>query len=105
MGNSLALSVRVLQCGHQSPNLEGFHDTVRTGGCTDQRVDKCAWLNETKDFKSILVPLITQPGVKGPIVHDAKIAALCIAHGIDELLSKDRDFQFFGEITTRDPLV
>ncbi|MDA0790474.1 MAG: PIN domain-containing protein [Proteobacteria bacterium] len=62
-------------------------------------------LNETKDFESVLVPLITQPRVKGPIVHDARIAALCIAHGIDELLSKDRDFQLFGEITTRDPLV
>jgi predicted nucleic acid-binding protein len=25
-------------------------------------------------------------------VHDARIAALCLHHGIDELLTADRDF-------------
>jgi predicted nucleic acid-binding protein len=60
-------------------------------------------LSETEDFSAILFPLIQQPRIRGPIVHDARIAALCLAHGVDELLTKDRDFQLFAQLKTRDP--
>jgi toxin-antitoxin system PIN domain toxin len=41
----------------------------------------------------------------GPRVHDARIAAICIAHGIEELWSADRDFSRFPGLTVRNPLV
>ena len=41
----------------------------------------------------------------GPLVHDARIAALCLSHGIKELLTADRDFGRFRDLKTRNPLV
>jgi toxin-antitoxin system PIN domain toxin len=43
--------------------------------------------------------------VVGPRVHDARIAALCVGHGVRELWSADRDFRRFPGVTTRNPLV
>ena len=43
--------------------------------------------------------------VEGPVVHDARVASLCIANGIDELWTADRDFSRFGGLKTRNPLV
>jgi predicted nucleic acid-binding protein len=60
-------------------------------------------LNETDSFADVLLPVLQRPRVRGPIVHDARIAALCLAHGVDELLTRDRDFQLFPELVTRDP--
>lgn len=61
-------------------------------------------LAEAADFEVILADLIERPRVRGPIVHDARIVALCLAHGVEELLSKDRDVQLFPELQCRDPL-
>jgi hypothetical protein len=41
---------------------------------------------------------------KGPLVHDARIMALCLHHGVRELWSADRDFTRFTGLTVRDPL-
>jgi len=62
-------------------------------------------LHETDDFLSTLQKLVARPRVRGPIVHDARVAAICIAHGVDELLSADRDFALFPELRTRNPLL
>ena len=43
--------------------------------------------------------------VAGANVHDGRIAALCIDHGVKELWSADRDFGRFGELTVRNPLI
>lgn len=43
--------------------------------------------------------------IAGPRVHDARIAALCLQHGVRELLTFDRDFSRFPSLTTRNPLV
>lgn len=40
----------------------------------------------------------------GPAVHDARIAALCIQHGVRELWSADRDFQRFPDLKVVNPL-
>ncbi len=61
-------------------------------------------LSETDDFLEILSHVIGQPRIRGPIVHDARIAAICLAHGVEVLLTRDRDFQLFPQIATRDPL-
>lgn len=43
--------------------------------------------------------------VSGPRVHDARIAALCVLHGVKELWSADRDFGRFPALKVRNPLV
>ncbi len=60
-------------------------------------------LGETPDFPPILRDFVTRPGVRGAVVHDARIAAICVAHGVDLLLTRDRDFSLFPEQRTRDP--
>ncbi len=60
-------------------------------------------LGETRDFWSLLREYATRPRVRGPIIHDARVAALCVAHGVDALLSRDRDFGLFSELVVRDP--
>lgn len=61
-------------------------------------------LHEPEGFLAVLQPLLLRPRVRGPIVHDARIAALCLAHGVEALLSRDRDFSLFPELVVRNPL-
>jgi toxin-antitoxin system PIN domain toxin len=61
-------------------------------------------LGETEDFAAVLARFVALPRVRGPIVHDARVAALCVAHGVESLLTRDRDFGLFAELRTRDPL-
>jgi len=63
-----------------------------------------ALLGETEDFLPLLGNLVRRPRVRGPIVHDARVAAICVTHGVDELLTADRDFSLFPELPTRNPL-
>jgi len=42
--------------------------------------------------------------VRGVLAHDARVAALCVAHGIEALLTRDRDFSLFAELRTGNPL-
>ena len=43
------------------------------------------------------------PHVVGGVIHDARIAAVCIAHRVEALLTRDWDFSLFPELVTRDP--
>ena len=36
--------------------------------------------------------------------HDARVAALCIAHGVTEFWTADRDLSRFPELVARNPL-
>ena len=60
-------------------------------------------LAETSDFMGILEELLLRPRVRGPVVHDARVAAICLGHGIEQLLTRDRDFGLFPELKTRNP--
>jgi toxin-antitoxin system PIN domain toxin len=62
-------------------------------------------LGETPDHWSVLRELLTAGRVAGPQVHDARVAALCRAHGVGELLSADRDFTRFPGLRVRNPLI
>ena len=42
--------------------------------------------------------------IAGPVVHDARIAALCLDHRVKELWSADRDFSRFKGLKVRNPL-
>jgi hypothetical protein len=61
-------------------------------------------LGETPGVGTLLARFLTHPRVRGPVVHDARVAALCVAHGVEALLSRDRDFSLFSELRTRNPL-
>ncbi len=41
----------------------------------------------------------------GAKVHDARIAAICLQHGVRELWTADRDFGRFPQLRTVNPLV
>lgn len=43
--------------------------------------------------------------IKGPMVHDARIAALCIAHGVTDFFTADRDSSRFPGLAARNPLL
>lgn len=62
-------------------------------------------LSESPGYWHVLMKLIEKSKISGPRVHDGRIAALCIHHGVRELLSADRDFSRFGELKTTNPLV
>ncbi len=62
-------------------------------------------LAETEQHWPQLRALLTSGQVIGPRVHDARIAALCLQHGVRELWSADRDFGWFSELNVVNPLV
>lgn len=63
-----------------------------------------AWLHETDGFFPVLESFVRRRGVRGAVVHDARVAALCVAHGVEALLTADRDFSLFPELRLRNPL-
>lgn len=48
--------------------------------------------------------LALQGRIAGPKIHDARVAAVCLQHGVDELWTIDRDFSRFPALRTRNPL-
>lgn len=58
-------------------------------------------LTETPAHWATLRELLTTSRVAGPAVHDTRIAALCLSHGVTELLTLDRDFSRFPALKVR----
>ena len=80
---------------------------------TEQALDQVqAWLEcpslvllaESGDYWSCLQALVIEAKLKGPAVHDARIAALCRLHGIAELWTADRDFSRL-DVNAQNPLI
>lgn len=62
-------------------------------------------LSETDDHLTILSGLMEPASVVGAKVHDARIAAICVGHGVTELWTADRDFSYFPGLRTHNPLI
>jgi toxin-antitoxin system PIN domain toxin len=63
-------------------------------------------LSEPAGYWHQLKSVLATAKVIASMVHDARIAALCSAHGVHELWSADRDFGRFGAVlSVRNPLV
>lgn len=62
-------------------------------------------ISESGNHATLLAELTRGGSVVGPRIHDARIAAICLGHGITELWTADRDFSFFPALRTRNPLV
>jgi hypothetical protein len=61
-------------------------------------------LAEGPEYWSELRVLLAEGRIAGPRVHDARIAALCLSHGVRELWTADRDFSRFPALATANPL-
>ena len=61
-------------------------------------------LGEGPEHWSTVRPLVGAGRVTGPKIHDARIAALCIAHAVHALWTADRDFSRFPALHAVNPL-
>ncbi len=62
-------------------------------------------LGEMKGHWEQLKQLLKAGHITGGAVHDARIAAICREHDVQELWSTDRDFSRFRGLTVRNPLL
>jgi toxin-antitoxin system PIN domain toxin len=62
-------------------------------------------LAESADYWPVLKSALENGRVSGPQIHDARIAALCIQHGVRELWTADRDFSRFPGLQVKNPLI
>ena len=62
-------------------------------------------LGETEGYWDTLRRTLASGRVAGAVVHDARIAALCLEHRVETLWTHDRDFSRFPSLTVANPLV
>lgn len=92
-------------------NHPRIYDPPSSVECAVNQID--AWLesptlvllSETMQHWSTLRSIISSSQIGGPMIHDARIAAICVQNGVTELLTADRDFGRFPELKTRNPLI
>jgi uncharacterized protein len=60
-------------------------------------------LHETPNHFNMMLEVIKQTGVSGNLIHDAHIAALCLEHGVSEIITGDRDFTRFPFLKVVNP--
>ncbi len=65
----------------------------------------CEVIGEGPGYFLLLRELATTAQASGPMIHDARIAAICLHNGVSQLLSCDRDFSRFGRLKTVNPLL
>lgn len=70
-----------------------------------QAGDNLHLLSESPGYYDKLREISLAAKLSGPRIHDARIAALCLHHGVQELWTADRDFSAFPKLKTRDPLL
>jgi toxin-antitoxin system PIN domain toxin len=61
-------------------------------------------LSESSGYFGRLRALAQLGKISGGRIHDARVAALCLHHGVTELWTADRDFSLFPQLKTRNPL-
>lgn len=62
-------------------------------------------LAESPGYWQIAEQLLRDSKINGPLVHDARVAAICLLHGVREFWSADRDFSRFPTLVVRNPLI
>jgi toxin-antitoxin system PIN domain toxin len=62
-------------------------------------------LSESEGYEQVLANVLTRSKVTGSKIHDARVAAVCLHHGVRELLTADRDFSRFHGLKIRNPLI
>ena len=104
-GNPLALHLRVSASCHSSPV---FHPPVPLKIALEDLRKLLAspslfLLAETPRHLSVMDQVVSQSGATGNLVHDAHIVALCLEHGVSEIITGDRDFSRFAGLRIINP--
>ena len=63
------------------------------------------FIGESAGYLDRLQDVAMRGRIEGGAIHDARIAALCLHHGVRELWTADRDFSRFPSLRTRNPLL
>jgi uncharacterized protein len=79
-------------------NALGFLDNLMTS-------PNLHLLAESPGYFAKLRGLALECRIAGPRIHDARIAALCLHHGVSELWTADRDFSIFPQLAIHNPLL
>lgn len=58
----------------------------------------CEVVRPGPGFLELLAETARQADARGNLIFDAQIAALCLEHGIDTVLTNDRDFSRFKQL-------
>ena len=66
---------------------------------------RCAPIGEGPGYFEVLQRLVSRGRVVGGLVHDARVAAICLHNGVSVLWTADRDFSRFPELKTLNPLI
>ncbi len=62
-------------------------------------------LQPTEQHVEVLEKVVMQGQARGGQIHDARVAAICLEHGVRELWTADRDFARFSQLLpTRNPV-
>jgi toxin-antitoxin system PIN domain toxin len=59
----------------------------------------CRLLKPGKHYLDQFFTVMEQADARGNLVFDAQIVALCREHGVSKVLTNDRDFERFGDIS------
>lgn len=94
---SVVTNPRIYKPPHPLETALGALATLRTS-------PSLHFIAEGPTHFDILSGIALKGQVRGPRIHDARIAALCIAHGVTTLYSADRDFSAFPSLKTVNPL-
>jgi toxin-antitoxin system PIN domain toxin len=62
-------------------------------------------IGEPTGFWDRFSALVSEGRAAGPRIHDARVAAVCLAHGVREFWSADRDFSRFSTLRVRNPMI
>lgn len=101
-------------CVHEFIAIVTHPRIYRPPSTLDQALEQVgAWLEspsvepvgEDLGYWSVLQGLLREGKVKGPRVQDARVAAVCLLHGVRELWTADRDFGSFPRLVTNNPLL
>lgn len=65
----------------------------------------CQVIGEELNHLQTLSTLVLSAKIQGPAIHDARIASICLSHGVSELWTADRDFMKFPALKAVNPLV
>lgn len=63
------------------------------------------FIGEGIDLYERLRHLAEAGALAGPLIRDARIAAICLSNGVKTLWSVDRDFSRFASVKVRNPLI
>jgi toxin-antitoxin system PIN domain toxin len=72
---------------------------------TLRKTSRLKMIGPGPEHLEVLLDVIRASGARGGAIHDARIAAVCIEHGVDEIWTADRDFLRFPGIRVRNPLI